>query len=266
MYGYFTPPGYRRIPGPAFGLLENIEDNLSVELDNRAPYICPVSRISTLSRREMRVLGFLQKYRLLFIDAEKEWGIDRRAIGGAIVWEAMNNIKKSDVGTRFVGPGKVHVRVDRFLPTVNGFSLEWDRNTLAKQVEDIGYLPRLSTGERKAKLSTLVGSITYVAAIMAAAADIAAWHNYQIRCDPPMLTTFYNAWESFANWNKRLAKIKGAPLKVGPAMGSWVRDNLLFLEDGVGLPDLSACKEEQPEDALQPDELSQLPPVCESNP
>jgi hypothetical protein len=85
-------------------------------------------------------------------------------------------------------------------------------------------------------LSNIDGAIEYIAASMAAIADIAAVYGYDIREDPPILTNEYQG-SDLVKWRKHLAeKNKGDKLVPKNAMALWVGLNLGYLEDAVGKP------------------------------
>lgn len=163
--------------------------------------------------------------------AETQFGIDRRAIAGAIAWEALENIRT--VAARASGPGKVHYSAN--LGPGEG-------DPVAKQVEQAGYLPPQKMEQRKEILKTAAGAIRYIAAIMRAEADEAAKSGYYLNCDPPMLATFYNAWD-LNDLKNFFAKRKApAPLSPNDTMGTWVAQNEDFLEDAIGKPAGLVCK------------------------
>ena len=58
---------------------------------------------------------------------------------------------------RGVGPGKVHSDA-----------------SIVRQIEDLGYLPKITEFERQAALQTPQGAVAYIAAIMRGLADVAA--------------------------------------------------------------------------------------------
>lgn len=187
---------------------------------------------SDLTRAEKAVLAWLRKYKDQIISAEAKFKIDRRSIAGAIAWEALENVLPGSI--RAVGPGKVHILT----------SIWWwgTDETIAKEVEDLGYLKQESDDERKKLLQTAQGAIEYVGAIMEAIADKAANYDFQIRCNPPILTTVYQAWD-IPEWENKLREKNGQPLEPA-AMGAWVRDNIDYLTDAVGKPALSCASGE----------------------
>ena len=177
---------------------------------------------------ELRVATWLADHKALIVAAEKRWRVDRRAIAGAIAWEALENVRSTDAipGTRFSGPGKVHYRSNHFSEGV----------PVAKEVEDRGALPKRTQEARRQRLAKPDGAVEYIGAIMRAFADEGRKAGYDLYRDPAMLTTFYNAWD--------LAGVKGlfekkkhpAPLSPNEEMGTWVRDHLAYLEGAVGAP------------------------------
>jgi len=156
--------------------------------------------------------------------AESAFMVDRRAIAGAIAWEALMNVRRS---MRAYGPGKVH-------------AWTWSGKTVAEEVEDKGDLPKKTTSEREALLATPAGSITYIAAIMNAGAETAAKHGFSIRRNPAILCFFFNAMD-LPKWEAHLAAKKpGTSLEPGPMMGGWVAENMKYIEDITGKTALPA--------------------------
>lgn len=92
--------------------------------------------------QEKAVLSWLQHYAPDIIAAEKLWHVDRRAIAGAIAWEALQNpdsfIKLSLFGA---GPGKVHAvyySVKQHLNTLT-LSGNYHEITVAEEIEHFKY-------------------------------------------------------------------------------------------------------------------------------
>lgn len=223
------PPTPYKMSGGGSGV-----DDLSFELDG-APYMSVPTRLYGLTEPQMRVLAALRELAPLIREAERTWRIDRRAIAGAIAWEALENWsvggKKFTFGRRAVGLGKVHVYTSRITD---------DDNTVAKQIEDTGYLPPQSTSDRKALLGTPAGSITYIAAIMRAFTDMAAKYGFSIGGDPVILTNLFQG-KDLPKWQARLEehkKLGTTKLSGGNDMDLWVGRNLVFLEEAVGKPEL----------------------------
>jgi len=184
------------------------------------------------------IAAWLFNNRHEILAAEQHWKIDRRAIAGAIAWEVIKNPKA--FGLRFVGPGKIHVREESFGST--------EGTIVAKQVEDMGYLPRRASEERIEILKTPKGSITYIAVIMRAYADAAQKAGYDINCTPEILVTFYQGVGAASDLNKAVKyfQTKQYPEKLLPndEMGKWVSENLSYLEGVVGKPKLFGCSNE----------------------
>ncbi len=201
-----------------------IQREISWELKD-GPAMSVPTTLSNLSEDEMLVLAWLREHQAEIMAAEQRFHVDRRAIAGAIAWEALKNAKSS---IRAFGAGKVHAKSNFFT----------EGNPVAKQVEDAGYLPKQTLENRKQILATPGGSITYIAGIMAALADVAARSGYDIRSDPAILTNMYQG-PDLDEWKKRMAAKKApAPLKAGNDMGVWVEGHIPFLEEAVGSPDL----------------------------
>ncbi|HWA82536.1 MAG TPA: hypothetical protein VG820_03820, partial [Fimbriimonadaceae bacterium] len=206
---------------------------VSYELDERSKNSKAKTSLDFLSPDQTRVLGWLQDNKQEIIAAEAKFGIDRRAIAGAIAWEALENVRASWTPSS-VGLGKVHLITNPLYSVVPG---ESGTNTVAKQVEDAGYLPKKSYDDRKKALGTVSGGITYIAAILKAGADIAySTAGYDIYKNPPILTFFYQSAD-LKDWKTRMkAKKPGDPLYPGDSMGRWVEVHLRFLQEGVGDP------------------------------
>ncbi len=163
---------------------------------------------------------------------ERKYHVDRRAIAGLIAYESLGNVRSSFYGglVRFVGPGKIHYkddRIDEGLP-------------LAKEIEDLGYLPRQTESQRKSLVSTAAGAITYAAAIMRGFSDRAADAGYNVRCDPGMLVTFASGWH--ISEMHALFVRKRAPTPLLPNWpGRWVRGQMAYIQKAVGLPAPGVC-------------------------
>ena len=211
-------------------LLHLNDEFVSFELAEAQSLPDAPTKIPNLSPLLRRVHAWLRKYQGVIVAAESRFGIDRRAIAGAIAWEATQNIRSGS--PRSVGPGKVHLWEPPF------------KDVAAVEVEKLGQLPKRTYEERKKILSTPQGSITYIAAIMAEGALAAANNGFNIACDPAVLTNVYAAWD-LSEWRKTMeekAKEGSAYPKIGAPMAIWVRDNLAFLNDAVGVSRCSRIK------------------------
>jgi hypothetical protein len=205
--------------------------------------MCVLTSLTEISLAQMRVLAWLTQHRTEIIAAERKFKVDRRAIAGAIAWEALMNVhgRFTQVFGRGVGPGKAHVW---------DFSISTSsRGTLVKQVEDADWLPekerlpKLSYEARKKLLDTPDGAITYMGAAMNAAAHLASNSGFpSIRLRPEVLTFFWQK-KDLNSWQQHLsAKSKGTDFGTGPDpahdMDLWVKQNLRYLEDAVGTPQI----------------------------
>lgn len=183
----------------------------------------PTATKGTTAREKVK--NWIKDRIQLIQSAESKWNVDKRAIAGAIAWEALENVLPSSF--RSVGPGKVHFKSSP-IPYKEG-------DPVAKQVEDKGYLPKQTLDDRKTLLGTDSGSIDYIGAIMKAFVDLAGGAGYNIKCDPPILCTFYNGFD--LPKAEALFKTKKAPspLKASPdMMGHWVENNIPYMEECVG--------------------------------
>ena len=244
-------------PTPTRGPTRGVGD-VSPEIG--ASYL-PVVTSLCLDPAQMQVLAALRSQRNNIIAAEQTFRVDRRAIAGAIAWEMLENPPdmKRKVGSaldpipRSVGWGKVHLfninKKRGFLAGVSGGWIQGliamhDFETIAKETEDAGYLPKQSFNDRRRLLASPQGAITYIGGIMAAIADIPESMGFEedIRSNPMILTNVFQG-ETLKSWKEKLtikmAKVgKDAPFEAGNDMGIWVGKNLAFLEDAVGDPDL----------------------------
>jgi hypothetical protein len=220
-------------------------DDVSFELAD-APRMCVATSLTNLSLAQMRVLAWLREHRSEIVAAEERFQVDRRAIAGAIAWEALMNVRGSwtQAMGRAVGAGKPHVRRD-LVP----WELLFDRTdtTIVEQVEDADWLPpeqqipRRSRAARQRVLETSNGSITYMAAAMNAASSLATQAGFpSIRQRPEVLTYFWQK-KDLTSWQQHLkGKKQGSDFQTGPDptvdMDRWVSRNLRYLEDAVGTP------------------------------
>lgn len=208
----------------------------------------PVSTsLPGLSPAEMQVLAWLREHRAVIVAGEQRFRVDRRAIAGAIAWEMLENVVRNPKTKLSVGVGKVHTFYGNWsaLHKTGGSLfkglLSGDRgeDTIAKEVEEFGYLPPQSYEGRVALLSTVEGGVAYIAAIMSAVADLASQHGFDdIRSDPVILTNVYQG-RTLRSWDALLSrKPAGTRFKGGNPMDIWVAAHLAFLVDGVGHPNL----------------------------
>lgn len=216
------------------------DEDLSFEMDG-TPFESVATSLVGLTAPQMRVLAALRELKQAIVDAERKWRVDRRAIAGAIAWEALNNWGifgfKFPGGVRAVGLGKIHVYNSKVpLKTTEGA----DENTVAKQVEDAGYLPAQTLEDRKRKLADPVEAITYIAAIMRAFIEIAAEYGFTIGRNTVILANLFQG-KDLPKWRESLEEKKKTgttTLKGGNTMDIWIGANLVFLEDAVGVPNL----------------------------
>jgi hypothetical protein len=194
---------------------------VSVELDDAPAATTAMERVQL----------WLVQHRQEIITAEARHAIDRRAIAGAIAWEALENVRDWywQGFARFQGPGKVHYKE---------FHTE-EGAPVAKEVEQRGYLPQRSMEQRRDIVASPAGATEYIAAIMEAYADEAALASYNIYYDPAILATFYNGVKVAPNLKaaREYFQTKRYPQKLQPnQMGQWIISHLAKIEAAVGKP------------------------------
>ncbi|MGO8794153.1 MAG: hypothetical protein ACLQLC_04970 [Candidatus Sulfotelmatobacter sp.] len=205
---------------------------------------------------QMQVLAALRSRQGAIAAAEQRFRVDRRAIAGAIAWEMLKNppdwkrriLRSVSPIPRSVGWGKVHLYnfsgtgavagLADFGP-LGGLAGALDFHTIAEETEEAGYLPKRSFFQRKKVLATPEGAITYIAAIMAAIADLAGEYGFDdIRSNPSILTNVYQG-ETLSSWEEKLKlKPRGTDFVAGNEMAIWVQQNGSFLQEAVGDPDI----------------------------
>lgn len=152
--------------------------------------------------------------------------VSAAAIAGVVAFEALENPEPAFTAflSRYDGPGKVHYENKRFGKGIS----------VAEAVEIEGYLPRRSLQERESILSTNAGSIIYIATILRAYADVAAPRGYRVRCNAPLLATFYTGWD-LRSLARHLRAVKNVELLPNRA-GKWLNGNMDFLYSALRLP------------------------------
>src|SRR5262249_37843576 len=150
-----------------------------------------------------RGFKWLQGHAKEIQDSEAHFGVDRRAIAGAIAWEAIENPHGRTAAAmgRFVGAGKPHVKQSKRLPAVISTG-----ENVPQEVEEAGLLPRRTLSEREEELAK--DSIPYIAAGMRLASDIARKYGTEISADPAMLTWFWQTKDA-NTFIAHLAKKRG---------------------------------------------------------
>jgi hypothetical protein len=236
-------------PVPSFTYREG--HGISYELSD-APPMCVRTSLHSMTLDEMQVLAWLQQYRGEIVSAAKEFQVDRRAIAGAIAWEALENVHGSFGGGFrktagvIVGPGKLHLQRPTW-GAVMGSGLVYpkftDDDTWPKATEDAGLMSKPKTADdRAAVAATPKGSIRYIAASFDLIATTYEKAGSPGKCDPPIrhnpviLTNVYQAKDP-SQWAHRVKTIKpGETLKGGNEMDIWIGRHIQYLEDGVGTP------------------------------
>lgn len=207
--------------------IEKLENAVSFELENAEALPDVPTKFTRLSRSEAHVLAWLVKYQAEIASAAAKFKVDRRAVAGAIAWEALVQVKKTS--WRAVGPGKPHV-------------WEFSGTSAVDEVEERGNrMPEADDERQEELLKTPSGAAQYIAAIMGDFADTSASHGLEIRNDPGVLATIYHGWRP-SEWeehmkNKAKSHAAGTPWPrpvVANPMGIWVDEHLPYLEEAVG--------------------------------
>jgi len=137
---------------------------------------------------------------------------------------------------RSAGPGKMHTYSNQWAALLPFLS---KGAAIPQQIEDLGLVPRPADDEaRDATLRMPQGSITYIAASMRAAADIAAQSGYDITHDLVALTSFYQGHD-LPSWRSHMDKKKKRGEKAFVAadpMAVWTQANVSYLETVLGRP------------------------------
>lgn len=206
--------------------IEKLENAVSYELPGAENLPDVPTKFTKLSRSEAHVLAWLVKHKAEIASAAAKFKVDRRAVAGAIAWEAIVQVKSSSF--RAVGPGKPHI-------------WEFRGTSAVDEVEEMGDLPDRDDDQQREVLKTPAGASEYIAAIMGAFADISAGYGLQIRNDPGVLATIYHGWRP-SMWKEHMEDKTAAhpqgtswprPVVANP-MGIWVDEHLPYLEEAVG--------------------------------
>ncbi len=180
------------------------------------------------SSPEAAVKYWLQLHAAEIAASEKQWNVDRRAIAGAIAWEALQN--PHSVSWRASGPGKPH-------------AFGWSGPPQWTEVVEILHperFQRFTDSYRLERLKNPAVAIDYIGAIMDTIAQMAEHYRWQIRNNPALLTYAYQA-RNVRSWQYTLLTKATSDIFVLPRggesrMGAWVDQNLLYLEGAVGAP------------------------------
>ena len=230
-----------RVSGPRtepLSVIQRIDPGLELTVDGKPEtdegVSAELSDSPTGPSSEHRVKAWLRNHKDEIADLEAQFGVDRRAIAGAVAWEALQNVKSQAAMTfgRFLGAGKVHVKSSLLVPA----SIHTGEN-LPEESERAALLPKRTLAQREEIIKK--DSLPYIAAGMRLGSDIAEKHGLHIDSDPAMLTWFWNTSDA-KKFEDHLAKKKRGE-KLNPTaerMPRWVIENLAWIEDAVGKPAL----------------------------
>jgi len=164
-----------------------------------------------------RVRAWLYMHRNDIRRSAKRFSVSATAVGGTIAYEALADVHFSSVFglTRSIGPGKVHYKAGYFQEGL----------PVAKQVEELGYVPQKNVSGRIATLRTASGSTTYIAAIMRSFADVVRRaDNLNIGCNDALLITLYTGYDL-----KQAPIVALQPDSVESPGALWLRDQGRFV-------------------------------------
>lgn len=181
-----------------------------------------------LTKRELRVLAWLKDHKGAILDAERTSRVDRRALAAVIAWEAMHNIMRA--GLRGVGPGKMHV-YDNKWAGVLPFLPKGD--AIPQQVEALGLVPKpKNDDDRRQRMTTPEGALSYIGAGMRGATDIAAKYGFSIANDLVALTSFYQGYD-LPKWEAHVRdkqKRKQTTFVAADPIPVWTASHVAYLE------------------------------------
>ena len=101
MVGYWLHLSHKRVASTGLALLVRPplrRGSISDELSDAWDLPRPKGNYGGMSEAELQVMSWLQTNLQDIIAAEQRWRIDRRAIAGAIAWEALMNAKPDAPG------------------------------------------------------------------------------------------------------------------------------------------------------------------------
>ncbi len=233
----------RQAPANATSLLVVLDSTHQLKIPDRSGLAQPVtlglhgalsaelSDVPTASTRYLAAAGWIKAHASVISKAASHYNIDERAIAGAILWEAIQNVATMK-GTLY-GPGKPH---------------PWSPDIEA--VEGSHYPPgglysygptTFGIGLRGQALLDPATAINYIAAdcnayaIEAKHAGIAG-----LRSDPGILDSYYNgAGVTLATVGLRFENdvVQGiknsSQLTPNPTMGQWVDNNLDYINGAI---------------------------------
>jgi hypothetical protein len=229
--------------------LRELEESVSYEVSEARRLPDVPSRFSRLSRAQAHVLAWLTLHRGEIAAVSARFGVDRRAVAGAVAWEATEQVKTGSI--RGVGPGKVH-------------AFEFKGRSAAEETVALGFVK--PAGGIADMLGTVPGALEFVAGIMGAIADISDRHGLNIRNDPGVLTTVYQGWSPI-EWGEHLASKRAVlgnspwprPVVANP-MGLWTERYLPYLEEAVGfIPAEKQALGEKPQPATPSGAVASVP-------
>lgn len=195
-----------------------------------------------------RVFGWLKNHADKIAGLESQFGVDRRAIAGAVAWEALRNPRSRIVGAtgRYVGAGKPHVKSTRALP-----AFVYTGENVPEEVERAGLLPKQTVGDRERLLEK--DSLPYIAAGMRLGAHITRRYGKDISADPAMLTWFWVSKDALKLIDHMSSKQDDKFEPTAEAMPKWVMENLGWLSRAVG-----ECGLRKPGGGVAPEKLPKV--------
>ena len=189
---------------------------------------------ATLSKRERRVLAWLRDNKTAILDAERAFPRrSTRDCGGDRLGGDPQHHARRLAWRRFRQDAHLRQKVRRRDPVLP------KGDAIPQQVEDRGLVPKpKSDDERRIRMTTLTGAMTYIAAGMRAAIDIAAADGFDISHDLAALTSFYQGYD-LRSWEQHIKSKKAqgeSTFVAADTMPVWTMSHVAYLESVLGSP------------------------------
>ena len=178
-----------------------------------------------------RTAAWLSVHRKTIIWEERRFQVDRRIIGAAVAYEALEDVAPFYLPdlARWSGPGKVHYKEFRLL----------EGDPVSKQVEEMGLLPPRSMSTRENILSTPDGALSYIAAIMHGYDQRMhdRGNNDSLKCNMHALLALYTS----VDFKKLPAPTALDVFAQNSPVDGWIDRHEFWLKDILGSPPARFC-------------------------